>query len=59
MSRHRATPATVAAARPPTLPLIARGNGRSYGDASFGPGLTLDMRRLGRLVAFDEATRGC
>jgi FAD/FMN-containing dehydrogenase len=49
-------PAAAAAARAPARPLIARGNGRSYGDASFGPGLTVDMRRLGRLIAFDEAT---
>ncbi|WP_017670772.1 FAD-binding oxidoreductase [Blastomonas sp. AAP53] len=41
------------------LPLstsIARGNGRSYGDASMNPSATIDMRRLDRLIAFDEAT---
>ncbi|WP_216072764.1 hypothetical protein, partial [Acinetobacter baumannii] len=38
--------ATVAAARSVPGALIARGNGRSYGDASFGPGLTLEMRCL-------------
>ena len=35
---------------------IARGNGRSYGDASLNPGATIDMLRLDRLIAFDEAT---
>lgn len=35
---------------------IARGNGRSYGDASLNPEATVDMRRLDRLIAFDEAT---
>ena len=35
---------------------IARGNGRSYGDASLNPEATIDMRRLDRLIAFDEAT---
>jgi FAD/FMN-containing dehydrogenase len=39
-------------------PLIARGNGRSYGDASFGPGLTIDTRHLDRLLAFDQETGG-
>jgi decaprenylphospho-beta-D-ribofuranose 2-oxidase len=33
---------------------IARGNGRSYGDASLNPDATIDMRRLDRLIAFDE-----
>ena len=35
---------------------IARGNGRSYGDASLNPEATIDLRRLDRLIAFDEAT---
>ena len=35
---------------------IARGNGRSYGDASLNPDATIDMLRLDRLIAFDEAT---
>lgn len=35
---------------------IARGNGRSYGDASLNPDATIDMRRLDRLIAFDDAT---
>jgi decaprenylphospho-beta-D-ribofuranose 2-oxidase len=35
---------------------IARGNGRSYGDASMNMDATIDMRRLDRLIAFDEAT---
>ncbi|HSV30079.1 MAG TPA: FAD-binding oxidoreductase, partial [Candidatus Omnitrophota bacterium] len=37
-------------------PLIARGAGRSYGDASLQPNLTLLTRRLDRLLAFDAAT---
>lgn len=35
---------------------IARGNGRSYGDASLNPDATIDLRRLDRLIAFDDAT---
>lgn len=35
---------------------IARGNGRSYGDASLNPDATIDMRRLDRLIAFDDAS---
>lgn len=37
-------------------PMIARGGGRSYGDASLQPNLTLLTRRLDRLLAFDEQT---
>jgi decaprenylphospho-beta-D-ribofuranose 2-oxidase len=33
---------------------IARGNGRSYGDASLNVSATIDMRRLDRLLDFDE-----
>jgi decaprenylphospho-beta-D-ribofuranose 2-oxidase len=33
--------------------LIARGNGRSYGDSSLNPRRVLIMRRLDRLLAFD------
>ena len=36
--------------------LIARGNGRSYGDASLGLSGIIDMRRLDRLREFDPAT---
>jgi decaprenylphospho-beta-D-ribofuranose 2-oxidase len=35
---------------------IARGNGRSYGDASMNPDATIDMRRLDRFISLDEAT---
>jgi decaprenylphospho-beta-D-ribofuranose 2-oxidase len=52
-------PATIgqaAAALSSAPTAIARGNGRSYGDASFGPGLTLDTRRLDRLLAWDDTT---
>ena len=36
--------------------LIARGNGRSYGDAALNPDLTLSMLSMDRLQAFDSAT---
>ena len=36
--------------------LIARGNGRAYGDAALNSGATLLMTRSNRLLAFDEAT---
>jgi FAD/FMN-containing dehydrogenase len=44
------------AALPPLPSSIARGNGRAYGDASLNPDATIDMRRLDRLIAFDDAT---
>lgn len=34
-------------------PLIARGNGRAYGDSAINPHRTLDMRGLNRMRAFD------
>lgn len=34
--------------------LIARGNGRAYGDAALNPELTLSMRGLARVRAFDR-----
>ncbi|WP_238367987.1 FAD-binding oxidoreductase [Mesobacterium pallidum] len=37
-------------------PLIARGNGRAYGDSAASPGTTLAMRRMGRMIAFDATT---
>jgi FAD/FMN-containing dehydrogenase len=37
-------------------PLIARGNGRSYGDPAMSPGLTLSMRGLDRMLSFDPGT---
>lgn len=40
--------------RSPTA--IARGNGRSYGDASLNPGATIDMRQLDHLIEFDPET---
>lgn len=36
--------------------LIARGNGRAYGDAALNPALTLSMLAMDRLQAFDEQT---
>jgi FAD/FMN-containing dehydrogenase len=37
-------------------PLIARGNGRAYGDSALNPHNTVDMRRLNRMLAFDPNT---
>lgn len=34
-------------------PLIARGNGRAYGDSAQNPANTVDMRRMNRMLAFD------
>ena len=36
--------------------LIARGNGRSYGDAALNPNLTISMLKMNRMHAFDEKT---
>ena len=36
--------------------LIARGNGRSYGDAALNPDLTLSMRAMNRMCTFDAGT---
>ena len=49
-------PDTAAQAAAPPAPVIARGNGRSYGDSSLGPGGTLLTRRLDHILAFDPAT---
>ncbi len=37
-------------------PLIARGNGRSYGDPALSTGLTLDMTGMDRMLSFDTLT---
>jgi FAD/FMN-containing dehydrogenase len=37
-------------------PLIARGNGRSYGDTAMSPGVTLAMGGMDRLLSFDAET---
>lgn len=37
--------------------IVARGNGRSYGDASFGEKATVLSRGISRMKAFDPATR--
>ncbi len=34
-------------------PVIARGNGRSYGDSAVSPGTTVHMRHFNRMLAFD------
>lgn len=36
--------------------LIARGNGRAYGDSAIGALMTVDMQHLNHFVAFDEQT---
>jgi decaprenylphospho-beta-D-ribofuranose 2-oxidase len=33
--------------------VIARGNGRAYGDSAINPTATIDMRRFNRMLAFD------
>lgn len=38
-----------------TQPLIARGNGRGYGDCAVNAAATVDMRRFNRMLAFDGA----
>lgn len=48
--------ADVAAALAEGGPLIARGNGRAYGDSAVSPGATLDMRGMDRMLAFDPDT---
>ncbi len=48
-----ATPHAVRAAIGQHTSLIARGNGRAYGDAALNPCCTLDMRRQDRLIDFD------
>lgn len=35
-------------------PLIARGNGRSYGDSALNPDQTLDMTGMDRMLSFDD-----
>jgi len=37
-------------------PIIARGNGRAYGDSAMSPGLTVSMQHFNRMIAFDAAT---
>ena len=34
--------------------LIARGNGRSYGDCSYSPDLTVEMKNFNKIINFDE-----
>jgi decaprenylphospho-beta-D-ribofuranose 2-oxidase len=36
--------------------LIARGNGRAYGDSALNPAQTVDMRGFDRILGFDEST---
>jgi FAD/FMN-containing dehydrogenase len=53
------TPETLEAARLATAALdglIARGNGRAYGDAAIGAAATLDVTLLNRMQSFDPAT---
>ncbi len=49
-------PEDLAAATLSATSLIARGNGRSYGDAAVGDRVTLLCRGLGRMRAFDPQT---
>ena len=36
--------------------VIARGNGRSYGDSAINCAMTIDMRQLNRMLSFNERT---
>ncbi|KJZ18492.1 FAD-binding oxidoreductase [Loktanella sp. S4079] len=36
--------------------VVARGNGRAYGDAAIGAAATVDMRALNRMISFDPET---
>ena len=48
-----AAPARRAAAMRAAGPLIARGNGRAYGDSAVGA-RTLDMRAFDRMISFED-----
>ncbi|HTO81095.1 MAG TPA: FAD-binding oxidoreductase [Methylomirabilota bacterium] len=50
------TPACAARLQAERSEVVARGNGRAYGDAAVGKGVTLSMRGLDRMIAFDAAT---
>jgi FAD/FMN-containing dehydrogenase len=50
----RTEAALLAAAAGPGV--IARGNGRAYGDSAVGAGRTVSMRHFNRMLAFDPAT---
>lgn len=58
---HEATvhaPRTIEAVRAHVLAgpaVIARGNGRAYGDSAVNPPATLETRHLNRMIAFDPA----
>ena len=39
--------------------MIARGNGRAYGDAAIGSRISVSAKRLNRMKAFDPATGCC
>ncbi len=49
-------PAEVTEAIAASASLIARGNGRAYGDAALNPANTLAMGRNNRFIAFDPST---
>lgn len=53
-TRRPRSDADVAAAL--DAPLIARGNGRAYGDAALNTDRTLDMRGCDRMISFDTET---
>jgi decaprenylphospho-beta-D-ribofuranose 2-oxidase len=54
VQRPRDAKALVQTLAVPQGTLIARGNGRAYGDSALNPARTLDMRGLDRILAFDE-----
>ncbi len=56
---HVHAPRTVDALRELVLKepsLIARGNGRAYGDSAINPTATIETRHLDRMIAFDPAS---
>ncbi|HWC63824.1 MAG TPA: FAD-binding oxidoreductase [Rhizomicrobium sp.] len=53
---HARSAAEVSAAVAGAGHVIARGNGRAYGDAALCPELTLEMGRMDRLLSFDQET---
>ena len=64
--RYPVTDCTVTAPRTPDAlaearksgPLIARGNGRAYGDSALNEDNTVSMRHFNRMLAFEDSTAG-
>ena len=50
------SPASALSSAATASSMVARGNGRAYGDAAIGDAMTLDLRQLDRMRAFDPQT---